>query len=87
MKYSMEEPAERPLTVALSHAEVAALANWHIAHARKIPGRAGKASMELRAKSPLWSSRQNNELFKVAKQQLEAHSERAVRLLTLIPKS
>lgn len=86
MKLSTQEPAERTITAALSPAEVAALANWHIARARKIPAAAGKAAMEMRSKSLLWSSRRHSELFKVAEQQLEAHTKRAQELILLIPK-
>jgi len=85
MKLPTQEPADRPLTIALSYAEVAALANWHISQARKIPARLGKASMGLHRGMLFSSKREFDELHKVAKAQLEGHSIRAKGLMSLIP--
>ncbi len=83
-KFSQSEPAERPYTVALSGAEVIALANWHVSIARGIPKRLGKAQMELQAKSILGSPRQMKELLAVAREQLNAHSDRTKELMAII---
>ena len=83
-KFSTQEPAERPFTVALSASEVAALSNWHLSICRKIPKRLGQAQMELQAKSILGSPRQMKQLIDIAKEQLKAHSDRATGLLSIL---
>ena len=83
MKISCHEPAERPFTVALSHAEVVALAKYHVSQARGIPKRLGSASMELLTMSPL-NGRGVKRLHDVAKQQLEAHAQRTEQLMKIL---
>ena len=83
-KFSQQEPAERPFTVALSGSEVMALANWHVSIARAIPKRLGKAQMELQAKSILGSPRQMKQLLDIAKEQLRAHTARTTELLAIL---
>ena len=83
-KFSQQEPAARPYTVALSGSEVVALANWHVSIARAIPKRLGKAQMELQAKSILGSPRQMQGLLAAAREQLDAHSKRTHDLMAIV---
>ena len=84
IKFSQQEPAERPYTVPLSVAEIAALANWHVGVCRAIPKRLGKAQMELQSKSILGSPRQMKQLLDTAKEQLRAHSARTEELMAIL---
>ena len=78
---STEEPAERPFNVALSHAEIIALSNWHCAQMRALKPRVGKILMK-----PGISKRDSASIIKLAQRQLTAHGARARCLLSILPK-
>jgi len=85
-KVSCVEPAERPLTVAISHAEVIALINYHVAQSRRIMKLTGKTLLEKRATSLLPSNREHIALIRVAKRQCDSHLARATDLSKMVEK-
>lgn len=77
-KISTREPADRPLNVALSHAEVVALINYHVAQSRRIMKTVGKLLLEKR--SIFGSNREAINLIREAKLQCDAHIVRVTGL-------
>ena len=81
--FSTIEPAERPFTVALSEAEIAALANWHLTVAKRIPQKLGKTALKFSADN-LFRARDSKALFNHAREQIDAHCKRAQGLNSII---
>jgi hypothetical protein len=79
--YSAAEPAERPFNVALSLAEIVALANWHTAQIKRIKPRVGKIIMEEGIRGPKAML-----VIKEAQAQVAAHATRARGLLSILPR-
>lgn len=84
--WSAAEPAERPITVALSCAEVMVLINHHIRVARNIPKKVGVKAMDMALENPFRAGLRSYALFKAARDLLKAHSDRTKELSKLLPK-
>lgn len=82
IKIDKREPADRPLMIALSVAEVIALANYHVSEAKLRTRRFGKAAMELSA-SPLPKTRALRDLHAACGTEVAAHHQRARGILAL----
>ena len=83
MKYSTNEPAERPYQVALSAAEVIALVNYHAGHAKKIPKDLGKALLN-KSNPFLTRPRDTKFLINECEAQGNAHLNRGKGLLSFL---
>ena len=84
MKYSTNEPAERPYQVALSAAEVVALVNYHAGHAKKIPKDLGKALLNKSITAFVTTSRDRKILIDDCEAQVNAHLNRGKGLLSFL---
>lgn len=76
-KASAKEPAERPIMMALSVAEVLAVTNHHLRHMKRLTNEVGKIVMGSEAfttKGPA---------MRLAKQQIEAHKARAREVINI----
>lgn len=82
--FSAVEPAERPLTVALSDTEVMALVNWHINMSNRTIKVVGKKLLTLRAKSLFPTKRESDALIQFGREQCEAHLQRAKGLQSIL---
>lgn len=82
--FSSVEPAERPLTVALSHAELVAVINYHVAATRRISKLTGKTLLEKRAENVFFKSRESAALISEARKQVDAHMARALGLQSIL---
>jgi len=82
MKISAAEPAERELTIALSKAEVLALAVYHISQAKRVTRKVGKLANEMLALKK--SARELKAAVEVAKSMSDAHIARARGLSSLL---
>lgn len=84
-KISAWEPAaERPFTLALSHAEVAALVNHHIAQTRRCTKFVGNKLLDLRASSVLPNAREAKAYIDEGRKIVEAHVQRAKGLQSIL---
>lgn len=82
--FSSVEPAERPLTVALSDAELIAVINYHVAATRRISKATGKMLLEKRASNLFFKSRESNVLIAEARKLVDAHMARAIGLQSIL---
>lgn len=84
-KISTMEPADRPLTVTLSKAEVLALANYHVGECKRITRLVGK-KLTTMAPGQFFppSAAYSKGLIKVAREQIKAHANRSKGLQSLL---
>jgi hypothetical protein len=83
-KISTSEPADRPYNIALSEAEIIALADWHLKVAKSIPKKLGQTALNLSANTLFRPGRDSKALFSHARQQIDAHCLRARGLSSIL---
>jgi hypothetical protein len=81
MKINTAEPADRPLSASLSHAEIITLVNYHVAQSRRIVKATGKLLLEKR--SLFGGHKQQKALIRYAKRLCDAHIARATGLQSI----
>jgi hypothetical protein len=86
MKISKIEPAERPLTLALSSAEVIAVARYHLRETKAVTRRFSHEAMVV-SQSPLPQGRTLKAMRDQTLDQVTAHGRRASALLDLVKAS
>lgn len=87
LKFSCAEPAERPLQINLSRAEIVSLIKWHCSQAKRIQVEFGKQAVALKASQPLWSGRELKRLHDLCVEQVQAHLTRAKGLTSILTSS
>ena len=83
-KVSLQEPADREFTVALSHAEMIALVKWHTSQVRATTKRFGSAALDMQRFNVIPSGANLKSLHDVAKSQIVNHTSRARELRAVL---